>query len=250
MLRIHNPLLIVLSLLLITAHSCFADKDQASFDSDFDFEGDFESEFDMDDEEVFDPLIGLNRVMFKFNDKLYFLVLVPVGSTYSIVLPEKARISINSVFLNLEFPIRFINNVLQLKFKNAGIELVRFSVNTTWGIAGLMDPAYTKLKLTSRDEDFGQTLGRYGVGEGFPLVLPFYGVSNLRDSIGKIPDSFLSPIYFIRNIYVKISVITFEKVNYASLHLGEYEMIKKEALDPYTFMRDAYSQIRKKRIEE
>ncbi len=246
MLKYYLFLFLCLALLLLTTTSCFADENQDTFDDNFGFE----DEFAIEDEKVFDPLIRFNRLMFKFNDGIYFMVLVPVGSTYSIMLSEKARTSVNNFFLNLEFPIRFTNNLLQFKFKNAGIEMARFGVNSTIGILGLMDPAYSQLKLTPRDEDFGQTLGHYGVGEGFPLVLPFWGVSNLRDALGEIPDGFLSPIFFINNIYVKIAVFSFEKINYVSLHIGEYEMIKKEALDPYTFTRDAYAQIRRKRIEE
>lgn len=246
MLKHYLLFFLFISLLLLTANSCLADEDQDVFDDGFGFEDEFAAE----NNKVYDPLIGFNRLMFKFNDRLYFIVLVPIGTTYSLVLSEKMRTSVNNFFLNLEFPVRFVNNLLQLKFKNTGIEMVRFGVNSTAGVLGFMDPAYTYLKLTPKDEDFGQTLGHYGVGEGFPLVLPFWGVLNLRDAIGEIPDGFLSPSFFVRNIYLKIAIFSFEKVNYVSLHIGEYEMIKKEALDPYTFTRDAYAQIRKKRIEE
>ncbi len=237
-----------LSFILVTASFCLAEENLDSFESDSAFE--FEDEFAEEEAETYDPLIGFNKLMFKVNDKLYFWILNPVGSTYGVLIPEKARASVEKFFLNLEFPIRFVNNILQIKLKNAGIELTRFGINSTIGILGFMDPAYTWMHLSPRDEDFGQTLGFYGIGEGFPLVLPILGVTNLRDSIAEVPDSFLSPIHYLQNLFVRISVIAFDKVNYVSLHVGEYEMIKKEAIDPYTFTRDAYAQIRKKRIEE
>jgi len=233
----------------------FLDEDEAEPDASDDFESDgFELEDEFEDQELaetFDPLIGLNRCMFEVNDKLYFWILKPVAQGYAYVLAEPARKGVNRFFLNLTFPKRFVNNVLQLKFKNAGIEAARFGVNTIFGILGFWDPADKHMGLTMKEEDFGQTLGVYGLGEGFPLMIPIFGASNLRDGLALIPDALLSPLWFVPNsLYISIGMTAYDKTNYVSLHIGEYEAIKSDALDPYTFIRDGYAQNRRKRIEE
>ncbi len=212
---------------------------------------------DLDDEfeeesvpQVFDPLSGYNRFMTNVNDKLYFWVLKPVAKGYTFVVPELGRLSINRCFKNLLFPVRLVNNLLQLKIKRAGIESARFGMNTTIGILGFGDPAKRWLDLDAYNEDFGQTLGSYGVGSGFHLVLPIFGPTNARDVVGMIPDYFLNPTNYIGNVKYKVSINAVDKFNYTSIHLGEYESIKKDALDFYVFMRDAYEQNRKMKIEE
>ena len=197
-----------------------------------------------------DPLSGYNRFMFAVNDRLYLWVLKPVASGYATIAPEGGRVAISRFFRNLAFPQRFVNNVLQGELRDAGVECARFGINTTVGILGLFDPAQSGWKLSPREEDFGQTLGRYRVGDGFPLVLPLFGPSNLRDAVGLIPDGFLNPVNYLEPIIAKLGVQAGEKLNYTSLHLGEYESLKKAALDPYVFLRDAYKQNRDKRIEE
>lgn len=201
-------------------------------------------------EPVFDPLSGYNRVMTQVNDKLYFWVLKPVAQGYSAVLPEGARLAVGRFFRNLLMPVRFVNNLLQLKPKRAGTELARFVVNTTIGVLGFGDPAATSLGLQAFPEDFGQTLGHYGVGSGFPVVLPVLGPSNLRDALGLIPDYFLDPVSYIEETRVQLAVRAYDRVNYTSLHIGEYESLKKDAVDLYTFLRDGYEQRRIKQIEE
>ena len=224
------------------------------------FENEFDSEFSTKKEEVFDPLSGYNRVMTTFNDKLFMNVLNPISKGYAYVTPEPIRIGINNFFENIMFPVRFTNNLLQLKFQNSTEELERFLVNTLWGLGGFLDPATNELKINAHKEDFGQTLGFYGVGEGFPVVLPFLGPSNLRDMVGIAGDSYISPLTVTGNEDIKykipnnleqqIGIQTFDVVNSTSLKLGQYESLKKDALDLYPFLRDIYSQARKKQIEE
>ena len=123
-----------------------------------------------------------------------------------------------------------------------------------------MDPATKELNMQAHKEDFGQTLGFYGVGEGFPIVLPFLGPSNLRDMVGIAGDSYVNPLsttgdsdlrYKIpNNLAQEIGIQTFNVVNSTSLKLGQYESLKKDALDLYPFLRDIYTQARKKQIEE
>ncbi|PLY07578.1 MAG: ABC transporter [Arcobacter sp.] len=206
----------------------------------------------------FDPLEPYNRVMTSFNDYVYVNLLTPTAEAYSKVMPKEARIGISNFFHNITFPIRFVNNILQFKFSYALEELGRFSVNSTAGVLGFMDPAKEYLNLEKREEDFGQTLGYYGVGEGFHIVMPLLGPSNLRDRIGSFADGYIAPFSYYSafsdkitdDFFVTIGVSTFESINSTSLNLGQYESIKKDAIDLYPFLKDSYTQIRKKAIKE
>lgn len=199
---------------------------------------------------IADPLEPLNRVMFEFNDKLYFYLLKPAARVYR-VIPERVRVSVSNFFSNLGGPVRIVNSALQLELRDAGSELVRFSVNTTVGIGGLFDPAGSWLGIKGNDEDFGQTLGRYGSGPGFYLVLPFLGPSTLRDGVGDVVDAYLDPVVVaVDENEDTIILKTWETVNFFSLDKDTYESIKREALDPYTFMKSAFAQNRQGKIEK
>lgn len=222
---------------------------------------DFDEEFSKKEEvEIFDPLSGYNRVMTNFNDSFYTNILNPVSTSYSETVNESVRVGISNFFNNLLFPIRFVNNLLQFKFQNSAEELGRFVVNTIWGLGGFMDPAKNELGWIEHDEDFGQTLGYWGVGEGFHVVLPFLGPSNLRDMVGLVADSYASPLsttgssdvqYKIpQNTTEQLAIKSVDTVNEVSLKLGQYENIKKDALDLYPFLRDIYTQNRNREIEE
>jgi len=200
---------------------------------------------------VFDPLEPANRIVGIFNDRLYFWALKPVAQGYEWAVPEGGRVAVRRFFANLGFPMRLANNVLQCKLKRAGVETARFGVNTTLGIAGLFDPAAAWLELgPPPEEDFGQTLGHYGLGEGFAVMLPILGPSNVRDTVGIVADGFLNPVAYVDPWWVYYAGRTVEKVNDTSLRIGEYESFKKQALDTYTFMRDANHQYRVKQISE
>ena len=205
-----------------------------------------------------DPLEGYNRVVTSFNDYVYINFLTPSAKAYKYVVHEDIRIGISNFFHNITFPIRFVNNILQFKFKNAGEELGRFTINSTAGILGFMDPAKKYLNLNKKEEDFGQTLGYYGVGEGFHIVLPFFGPSNLRDTIGMAADSYLNPLSESGNLKYKIpdrtekalGITLFRTVNTTSLNLGQYEKLRKDAIDLYPFFKNAYEQTRENKIKE
>lgn len=207
---------------------------------------------DAEFQEVYDPLEPVNRGIFWFNDKMYFYVLKPVarGLRYT---PEPLRISIKNFFLNLQTPVRMVNAALQGKFAVAGNELTRFATNTTLGIGGMFDPAKEHFGIRMHDEDTGQTLGVYGVGPGPYLVLPFLGPSNLRDGIGKIGDTWLDLSYHIwgkdKDNYDYIGARAVESVNNLSLDKDTYEGVKRDALDPYLYLRDAYAQYRRNQIK-
>lgn len=223
------------------------------------FSDEFDNEFKNEEKEIFDPLSGYNRVMTSFNDTVYMNVLIPVSKGYASVMPQGVRKGISNFFNNLMFPVRFTNNLLQLKFKNSSEELGRFVVNTVLGL-GFFDPAKTELGWEEHDEDFGQTLGFYGVGEGFHVVLPLLGPSNLRDMLGITADSYVSALssneaneirYKIPNNLVQtIAISSADNINETSLTPGQYENLRKDALDLYPFLRDIYTQSRKKKIEE
>jgi phospholipid-binding lipoprotein MlaA len=198
----------------------------------------------------FDPLEGYNRFMTRFNDKLYFWVLKPTAQGYNKVFNEPVRLAVSRFFKNLYFPVRGLNNLLQMKFKHAGIETARFGINTTLGFFGFFDPAKICWDLEAYPEDFGQTLGYYGAGSGFPVVLPFLGPSNVRDSLGKVPDLFLSPVYYYDNTYASIGISGYDKINTVSLNLDEYESLRRDAVDLYLFLRNAYEENRNNQIEE
>lgn len=224
------------------------EKAGAEFDQ---FEGEFGPEKGKPAVKVKDPLIYYNRSMFWVNDKLYYGVFKPVALVYNFVLPEPVRVGIGNAYDNLGFPIRFVNSGLQGRFSNAGVELGRLLINSTLGVGGLWDPAERWFKIKKpTDRDFGQTFGKWGIGAGFPLVLPLLGPTNLRDGIGLIPNPFVDPLYYVLAPVPYLGVSAGGKFNTLSLHIGDYEKIKKDALDPYTFMRDASMQYREKKVKE
>jgi phospholipid-binding lipoprotein MlaA len=190
---------------------------------------------------VSDPLEPMNRVFFQFNDKLYFWVLKPVSQGYSFIAPQPFRDSIKRAFVNVRYPVRVVNNVLQGKFKGAGVETARFLANSTLGIGGLFDPAQDEWDLRPHSEDLDQTLGFYGLPPGPYLTWPVLGPASVRGSVGMFGDSFLVPWnYFVDNAAVLYGTRVFETVNSTSLRLGEYESFKESSLDPYVALRDAY----------
>jgi phospholipid-binding lipoprotein MlaA len=212
-------------------------------------------DFDFLDEEeeppavrVADPLRGFNEAMFVFNDKAYFWVLKPVGQGYSKVVPEPARKGIGNFFHNILMPVRFVNCVLQGKGKAATGEFGRFMLNSTVGVLGFGNPAADYPELNPDSEDLGQTLGRYGVGNGCYIVLPFLGPSTLRDSVGKVGDWFLDPVNYVEPSLDRYLIKAEDKINATSLRLGEYEAFKDAAINPYTSARDFYIQYRKEKV--
>ena len=213
----------------------------------FDLEAEFE---EAATEPVIDPLGGYNRVMTQVNDKVYLWALKPVSQGYRAVVPEGGRLAAGNFFRNLLMPVRFVNNLLQLKLKQAGTELTSFVINSTVGVLGFGDPATDYFGLQAYPEDFGQTLGHYGVGSGFHIVLPLLGPSNLRDTLGLVPDYYLDPISHIDHSETALAVRAYKSVNHTSLHLGEYESLKNDAIDLYTFLRDGYEQRREQQIKE
>jgi phospholipid-binding lipoprotein MlaA len=204
----------------------------------------------VEDANIPDPLIRLNRGFYWGNDKLYFWVLKPLAKGYGAVVPKPGREAVGHFFDNLQFPLRLVNAVLQLKWEGAGTEVGRFSVNSTVGVLGFSDYAYRRWGWRPCREDFGQTFAHYGAGPGIALHLPIFGPSNLRDTLGKIPAYFVDPLSYIDPAAVGMAVSAVDRVNDTSLSIGFYEKMKANAVDPYSFFKRAYEQKRIKEIQE
>lgn len=209
---------------------------------------DFEDEFAKG--ETYDPLEGYNRMITHFNDGLYVYVLDPVGRGYRYVIPEGGRVAVDRFIDNIFYPVRFSSSILQAKFSCAGVETTRFLINTTLGLLGFFDPANAWFNLKGCDEDIGQALGYWDVGAGPHIVLPFFGPSNLRDAFAMYPESYVDPISQMRPYTHYVAATGFKAVNYTSLHIGEYDSLKRDAVDFYILIRDAYEQLRKNKIKE
>lgn len=191
-----------------------------------------------------DPLKGLNRAFFHFNDRLYFWVIRPAASGYRFIVPREARIGLGKFFANLAGLRRAINCAFQGHLGDSGRELARFGVNTTVGVLGLTDPAKAWLKLRQTEADFGQTLGVWGMGPALFLTWPLIGPSTLRDTLALPLDAALDPATFIPGAGL------IKRINHVSLNPGEYEDFVGTALDPYTAVRDAYHQHREHLIRK
>ncbi|MCK4390647.1 MAG: VacJ family lipoprotein [Desulfobacterales bacterium] len=223
------------------------DPDDDLSDDEFDL---FDDEFEKDKVEVADPMAIWNRGIFHFNDKFYFWILKPVARGYRAVVPSTARTGVRNFFSNLTTPARLANCILQWKWQAAGAESVRFLLNSTIGVIGFGNPAKKHPELNLREEDLGQTLGVYGIGNGFYVVWPFLGPSTLRDSVGLVGDYFLNPIFFVKPLEAAVVIKTYEIVNDTSFEIGDYESFKKAAINPYEALRDAYIQHRKSKVKK
>jgi phospholipid-binding lipoprotein MlaA len=197
-----------------------------------------------------DPLEPFNRAMFNFNDKLDRYFLKPVAKGYRAVVPSPARTGISNFFSNLHEPGVMVNDVLQGKFKHAASDLGRFLVNTTIGIYGLFDVA-THFGLEQHNEDFGQTLGKWGVGSGPYLVLPFFGSSDFRDAPSLYVDYELYPPSHMEEQSTASKLYGVEIISTRAQLLEAGDILEQAAgQDPYIFVREAYRQRRRNLIQD
>nr|NJM03909.1 VacJ family lipoprotein [Desulfobacula sp.] len=199
---------------------------------------------------VSDPLYYFNYVMYTFNDVLYFALLQPAASSYKALTPPLFRKGVNNFFHNLLFPVRFVNTLLQGRIKDAGAEIQIFLINSTVGVLGFGQVAQNQFGLKTSDEDLGQTLGSYALGNGFYLVLPVLGPSTLRDAVGLVGDYFLTPVNYVDPWELSAGIKSYDTINSLSFHLGDYESLKEAAVEPYAAIRNAYIQNREKKIKE
>jgi phospholipid-binding lipoprotein MlaA len=195
-----------------------------------------------------DPLEPFNRAMFSFNDSVDRAVLKPVAQGYRSVVPDLVRTGVSNFFSNLEDAWICVNNLLQGKFEDGGEDLGRFVFNSTFGLAGIFDFA-TDAGFQKHNEDFGQTLGRWGVADGPYLVLPLLGPSNFRDTVGWAGDYFTDPEFYLVSQSPETWIVFGTRVINVRTNLLETERIfDAAAIDKYAFLRDAYLQRRRSMI--
>jgi phospholipid-binding lipoprotein MlaA len=189
-----------------------------------------------------DPWESWNRGVYKVNDKLDRAVAKPVTKAYMKVVPKPLRTGVSNFFANLNTPTVLINDALQGKFLAAANDLGRFVLNSTVGIGGLLDPA-TPAGLDRNDEDFGQTLGKWGVHAGPFLEIPVLGPSDARDAPGRVVDGFTNPQAYIGNIVIKYPLYGLYLIDTRQSLMSLDDTLKR-IYDPYAFIRDAYLQRR------
>jgi phospholipid-binding lipoprotein MlaA len=186
-----------------------------------------------------DPLEGFNRTVDGFNQVVDKAVVKPLAQGYDKITPPEIKTVIGNFFSNLDDVSVAVNNLLQGKPKAAGSDITRFALNSTLGIVGLADVA-TELGFQKNDEDFGQTLGVWGVGSGPYLVLPILGPSTLRDAPARFVDAPLDPLFHQDDVRVRNSLLVVNVVNTRARLLPATDLVERVALDQYAFVRDAY----------
>lgn len=191
-----------------------------------------------------DPWEGFNRNVYAFNDAVDRAVLKPVAQGYQAVVPDPVQTGVSNVFSNLGEPVNAVNNLLQGKFSAFAGDVGRFGINSLLGILGIWDVA-TPMGLEKSNEDFGQTLGKWGSGPGPFLVLPLLGPSTVRDGIGRIADAPLGYSPYVTNEPLRYSMFVTELVNLRAGLLKAEKVLDDAALDRYSFIRDAYLQRRR-----
>jgi phospholipid-binding lipoprotein MlaA len=201
--------------------------------------------------EEYDPWEPFNEKMFEFNRNLDRYVLKPVAKAYNVVVPEPFQVMISNGFDNISFVPRLVNSALQGKWGGAGRELSRFLINSTAGIGGLFDPAKDYWGIQKSREDFGQTLGFYGMGPGPFLILPFLEPLTVRDGIGKFVDTFMDPLsYYLPLFWDRLGMKVGDIVNERALNLDLYQGFEESVIDMYSAVRHGYLQRRERLIRE
>ena len=196
-----------------------------------------------------DPLEPINRGIYKFNDGVDTVLLKPAAEIYQGVVPPVARTGVSNVFANINDVVVALNNLLQGKFSEALSDVGRVLINTTAGLFGIFDVA-TPAGLEKHDEDFGQTLGYWGVGDGPYLVLPILGPRTTRDTGGLVVDFLTDPVSYIDPSRDRNQVMGLRLVSRRAELLGASQLLSVAALDEYEFVRDAYLQRRRNLIHD
>ncbi|WDR87815.1 MlaA family lipoprotein [Burkholderia ambifaria] len=190
-----------------------------------------------------DPLEPMNRAMYKFNDTVDTNIAVPIAKGYQKITPTPMRTAISNFFSNLGDLGNMANNLLQLRITDATQDLMRVAMNSVFGVAGLIDIA-TPAGLPKHHQDFGLTMARWGMPSGPYLVLPVFGPSTIRDGVGRAVDVRFNLLNYIEPAARNPMYIA-QFISARSDLLGATDLLKQAALDPYSFVRDAYLQQRK-----
>jgi phospholipid-binding lipoprotein MlaA len=200
---------------------------------------------------IADPFEPWNRFWFRFNDIFYLYVAKPVYRGYVAVTPHQLRNGMRNFFSNLLFPVRFVNNILQFRFMEAGVEFGRFFINSvsSLGFVNVAKDKKTIVPVDPRGEDFGRTLGHWGIGHGLYIVWPFIGPSSPRDTLGRIGDMFLEPLFYVSPWELASASAGYLRFNALDEVLPLYEDLRDAAVDPYIAMRQAYINYRRVRAD-
>ncbi len=193
-----------------------------------------------------DPWEGVNRKVFRFNDTLDAYAIKPVAKGYQWIAPQFVEDGVHNFFRNVGELTNLANDLLQGKMKDAGVDTSRLLINTTAGVLGFVDVA-TKMGLERNDEDFGQTLGAWGVKSGPYMVLPFFGPSTIRDAGGMVGDMFTQPYFYINNSAVNYGFFVAQVIDTRASLLSAEKIITG---DKYIFVRNAYLQNREFRVKD
>ncbi len=197
-----------------------------------------------------DPLENFNRAVYKFNDVADNAIIKPVAKGYKNIAPKFVVKGINNFFNNLRDIVTIINDLLQMKVQHAANDTGRVLVNSTIGILGFVD-VHSINGGERRKEDFGQTLGHWGLGQGAYIVLPFLGPSTTRDAVGLITDTLaFDPISYMNNVRARNQVRILQFVDARTELLNASSIIDQASLDPYAFQRDAYLQYREALVND
>lgn len=194
-------------------------------------------------EEINDPLEGFNRAVFFVNDGLDSILIRPIAYVYGNLVPPFVKRLVSNFFGNLNEPVVFANDLLQLEFEDAGTVAARFLVNSTVGLAGLFDVA-SEIGLPPHEADFGQTLHAYGVGPGPYLVLPLLGPSNLRDSAGLAVDTLLNPFTWLLEREENLTIAAGQGLVRREELLAALDALRESSVDYYAALRSLYYQDR------
>lgn len=196
-----------------------------------------------------DPVEGFNRAMFAFNEGLDAAIIKPVAKGYKAALPDPVRTGVTNFFGNIADFFIGVNNLLQGKPGQAASDIGRVLVNSTVGILGLFDVA-TSAGLEKHEEDFGQTFGRWGVGDGAYVVLPFFGPRTVRDTAGLVLDSMADPVADLDHVPTRNSLLALRIVDTRADLLPADKVIEEAALDKYSYIRDGYLQRRRSLVHD
>ncbi len=220
-------------------------------------EEDFYNEEVSSDSSIYDPLESVNRYTFEFNDFVYMNLLQPVVDGYTAITPDPIEEGASNFFYNLKYPVRLVGNLLQGRLEGAWVETGRFAINSTIGIAGVMTPAdnidgFAPIK----PEDIGQAMGSWGVGEGPYIVLPLLGPSNLRDLGGLVGDRAVNPLKEPFSLIDdwdwewRLALAGSEFIATTPDILQRYKQMKGNAIDPYSSLKNGFTQYRRGAIAE
>lgn len=189
-----------------------------------------------------DPLIGVNRIIFSFNDITYRYFLIPISKVYLKTVPEPVQESVGNFFSNIKSPIFAVNHLLQGETGSAGRDSLRFLINSTLGVFGIFDPAKSWYKLDKNETHFENTLAKYNAGYGFYLVLPLLGPSDARNGVSTIIDYTLNPIPHLTDRPESTIIQAYDGFHKFAPSAENYLILRKRSKDPYIFFRNLHLQ--------